>query len=201
MANASAISFATGDMEKKNRMSYMEVRLESATMADDVKTVQSILSQGISPNIMFEDGKRPIHIAIIFDSMNVGSLLANDTHIDLDARDIYGTSPLFLAKSISSEFFVSLLLSHGASLEEMDSVPLQQPQGTKKVELKKNTDSENVMVLGKVKHTIPEIHNKVEEDRIIKETSHLLYLSNLGINDLDDARGVRRKKSTSKWNI
>ena len=181
--------------------SFLEGKFERATKTDDVDTVQEILSFDISPNILFSNGKGPIHLAIIFDSMKVALLLANHPSIELNMPDKNGTTPLFLAKSISSKKYVSLLLLKGAFTEERgipsdDDVKRKSDNVKVKKTKKKALDKENnqVFVLSKIKYAVPDIGEKVEE-RILKETCTLLELPVLGEHDINDARGVRRRKS------
>lgn len=177
--------------------SFLEGKFERATKTDDVETVREILSLDVSPNILFSSGKAPIHLAIIFDSKKVACLLANHPLINFDISDKNGTTPLFLAKSISSEFFVSLLLSKGALIDEKgvssDESIMKHVQKRKK---KKPVDKENnqVFVMSKTKYAVPDINEKVEEI-ILKETCTLLELPVLGEHDMNDARGVRRRKT------
>ena len=181
--------------------SFLEGKFERAIKTDDVDTVQEILSFDISPNILFSFGKRPIHLAIIFDSMKVALLLANHPSIELNMPDKNGTTPLFLAKSISSRKYVSLLLLKGALTEERgissdDDVKRKSDNVKVKKTKKKALDKENnqVFVLSKIKYAVPDIGEKVEE-HILKESCTLLELPVLGEHDINDARGVRRRKS------
>jgi ankyrin repeat protein len=77
--------------------SKLEFEYQNALKRDDLDVVKAILSLGVSPNYMFMDGKRPIHIAILYNNENVGRYLVKCPGIDLDACDSNGTSPLFLA--------------------------------------------------------------------------------------------------------
>lgn len=172
--------------------SYIELRLESAIKTGDVKLVSEILSYGISPNMLFPSGQRPIHLAIVFDSRHVGALLATHPSIDLDAPDMNGTTPVYLAKSISSNFFLTLLWNHGALVEERVNVTCAEIDKPKKISHKENKSE---IVIQKVKYAVPEIQNEAEEEKILRSTCSLLELPLLGENDIDDARGVRRRKS------
>ena len=179
---------------RRRRMSstYVEIRLELAIKRGDVKMVSEILSYDISPNMLFPSGQRPIHLAIMFDSGNVGALLAAHPSIDLDAPDVNGTTPVFLAKAVSSNSFLTLLWNHGAFVDESGYVAPVKRDKPKKIHVKKNTTD---IVIQKMKHAIPDIENKPEEEKILISTCNLLHLPVLTENDIDDARGVRRRKS------
>jgi hypothetical protein len=172
--------------------SYLEIILESAIKKGEVNMVSEILSYGISPNMLFPSGQRPIHLAIVFDSRRVGALLAAHPSIDLDAPDVNGTTPVFLAKSVSSNFFLTLLWNHGALVEESGHVASVRREKPKKIYDKENTSD---IVIQNVKHAVPDIQNEPEEEKILRSTCNLLHLPVLGENDIDDARGVRRRKS------
>lgn len=181
--------------------SFLEGKFERAIKTDDVKAVKEILSSAISPNILFPSGKGPIHLAIIFDSFKVASLLVGHPSIDLNLPDKNGTTPLFLAKAISAEKYIWLLLSNGAYLEEK-GISSDEDLIKKHVKRKKNKSSlkkENSLVfdLSGIKHHVPDITDEVEEN-ILKETCTLLQLPVLGEHDLNDARGVRRRTNFRK---
>ena len=180
--------------------SFIEEKFERATKTDDVATVEEILSFDISPNILFSNGKGPIHLAIIFDSINVARLLANHPLTELNMPDKNGTTPLFLANSIPSKKYVTLLLSKGAFIEDKgissEDDAKRMCQNIKKKRKKKvyNKENNQVFVLSKMKYAVPDIGEEVEE-QILKETCTLLELPVLGEHDINDARGVRRRKT------
>lgn len=179
--------------------SLIEVHLQCAIKKDDVSIVEEILGYGISPNLMFEDGKRPLHLSIIFDSQAVGCLLVHHPLIDLDACDKNGTSPLFLANAISSKFFLSLLVWNGALVCEKgpeEQINVLQENVCQQKKNKRHTHKDSI-VISKVKYAIPHVENDIIEEMILKETSHLLEMPNLNIHDIDDARGIRRRKTNT----
>ena len=180
-------------------MSKLEFDYQAALKRDDLDKVKSILSSGVSPNYMFIDGKRPTHVAILYNSENVGRYLVKCPCIDLDACDSNGTSPLFLANEINSKYFVALLVFNGAvSYEKGETFDnLCHIQNSRKKEYKKTKEQiENTrpITINRKKHLLPNIGNVVFEEKILKETSQLLELPAISEDDICDARGTRRKK-------
>ena len=96
-----------------------------AAKFDDVSTVKSLLKQGISPNLVDENGNPMLVLAIKDHSYQVIDLLLSTKGMDVDLSNRQGETPLMLA-SINGELPMvkTLILKNKAQIDHIGWTPL-----------------------------------------------------------------------------
>ena len=96
-----------------------------AAKFDDVSTVKSLIKQGISPNLVDENGNPMLVLAIKDHSYQVIDLLLSSKGMDVDLSNKQGETPLMLA-SINGELPMvkTLILKNKAQIDHIGWTPL-----------------------------------------------------------------------------
>lgn len=96
-----------------------------AAKFDDVSTVKSLIKQGISPNLVDENGNPMLVLAIKDHSYQVIDLLLSIKGMDVDLSNKQGETPLMLA-SINGELPMvkTLILKNKAQIDHIGWTPL-----------------------------------------------------------------------------
>ena len=96
-----------------------------ATKFDDVSTVKSLIKQGISPNLVDENGNPILVLAIKDRSYQVIDVLLSSKGMDVDLSNKQGETPLMLA-SINGELPIvkTLIVKNKAQIDHIGWTPL-----------------------------------------------------------------------------
>jgi ankyrin repeat protein len=96
-----------------------------AAKFDDVNTVKSLIKQGISPNLVDENGNPMLVLSIKDHSYQVIDLLLSSKGMDVDLSNKQGETPLMLA-SINGELPMvkTLILKNKAQIDHIGWTPL-----------------------------------------------------------------------------
>ena len=96
-----------------------------ASKFDDVSTVKSLISKGVSPNTVDPKGNPMLNLAIRDKSTKVTQLLLKDPNIDVDLSNTYGETPLMIA-AIEGDLPVvkELVLQNHARVDHIGWTPL-----------------------------------------------------------------------------
>jgi ankyrin repeat protein len=96
-----------------------------AVKIDDARTVKSLLSRGIDPNMIEEQrGDTGLILALREGSMKVFDVLINARGIDLEARTRNGDNALMIASYKGNKAAVQTLLAKGAEVNRPGWTPL-----------------------------------------------------------------------------
>jgi ankyrin repeat protein len=87
----------------------------NSAKAGDVKTIRSLLRQGIDPDLKNPRNISPLWRAAQSASLTVDKLLLDTQAVDLNAQSTAGRSPIFWAAANGHTRIVDLLLDRGAN--------------------------------------------------------------------------------------
>ncbi|KAL7776684.1 hypothetical protein CFE70_007102 [Pyrenophora teres f. teres 0-1] len=87
-----------------------------AALAGDVRKLETLLRDGITPNLRDRLNQTALHIAVRLDKADMVHRLLSHNDIDLNVRDIKSNTPLHHAVRNGNETIIRALLYHGADV-------------------------------------------------------------------------------------
>ncbi|MBU3624133.1 ankyrin repeat domain-containing protein [Polynucleobacter sp. AP-Latsch-80-C2] len=123
-----SIILLSGLLSSKVALSQTETQRNDFVKAakfDDVSTVKALIKQGISPNIVDENGNPMLVLAIKDHSYQVIELLLSSKGMDVDLSNKQGETPLMMA-SINGEMPIvkALIVKNKAQIDHIGWTPL-----------------------------------------------------------------------------
>lgn len=120
-ADTVGTTFSDGTVITEKDLEEMAKNLErfrSAVMSGNASAVKDLLSQGVSPNIVFGNGDTPLTYAFRSDAWAVADVLIESDATDVNMQNQHGETPIMLAVFKNREEAFEKLLKRGASVKK-----------------------------------------------------------------------------------
>ena len=92
--------------------------LKSAVQEKNAIAVEQLIQRGLNPNIAYENGNTPLHLAAFEDTLPVIKVLLKAAGVDIDKKNTLGETPLMIAALKGNRQMVEILLAHGAQINK-----------------------------------------------------------------------------------
>jgi ankyrin repeat protein len=102
-----------------DRPEDLDAELREAAFVCDFVRVRALLARGANPNVRDEDGRTPLHQAVLGNSVGLVGLLI-ESGADVNARDRQGFSPLHFAAQEHAPAIARILVGKGADVNARD---------------------------------------------------------------------------------
>lgn len=92
--------------------------LKNAVIEKNTLAVERFIQQGMNPNIPYENGNTPLHLAAFEDSLPVINVLLKAAGVDIDRKNAHGETPLMIAALKGNKQMVDIFLARGAQINK-----------------------------------------------------------------------------------
>jgi ankyrin repeat protein len=104
--------------------------LKSAVIEKNAVTVERLIRNGMDPNVSYENGNTPLHLAVFEDAVAVFNLLIKIPRLKIDQKNAAGETPLMIAALRGNTAMVDSLLARGAQINKTGWTPLHYAAST-----------------------------------------------------------------------
>jgi len=104
--------------------------LKSAVIEKNAVTVERLIRDGMDPNVSYENGNTPLHLAVFEDAVAVFNVLIKMPRLKTDQKNAAGETPLMIAALRGNAAMVDSLLARGAQINKTGWTPLHYAAST-----------------------------------------------------------------------